>query len=62
MAPKELWWARRGSNPHGPQAGHWILSPERLPIPPLAHCLVSHYFLRTYDLSLSGHQRVLKRL
>ena len=29
-----LWSRRRGSNPHGTKY-HWILSPARLPVPPL---------------------------
>ena len=33
--PVSIWCERRDSNPHG--FPHWILSPARLPVPPLSH-------------------------
>ncbi len=36
------WWCERGElNPQG--FPHWILSPARLPIPPLSHCSPAQY-------------------
>src|SRR5215475_781626 len=35
------WSRRRGSNPHGTKY-HWILSPARLPVPPLRACYYQH--------------------
>src|SRR5256885_8100105 len=34
VKPKENWCERRDSNSHG--FPHWILSPARLPVPPLS--------------------------
>src|SRR5215469_15776153 len=37
------WSRRRGSNPHGTKY-HWILSPARLPVPPLrASCISAQH-------------------
>ena len=38
---KLKWSRRRGSNPHGTKY-HWILSPARLPVPPLREYGVSY--------------------
>src|SRR4029077_3169440 len=35
------WSRRRGSNPHGTKY-HWILSPARLPVPPLRAFFYQH--------------------
>src|SRR5262249_43335660 len=39
------WSRRRGSNPHGTKY-HWILSPARLPVPPLRVFANSLIFIR----------------
>ncbi len=38
--------ARRESNPHG--LPHWILSPARLPVPPLALVFGSRHFIHPH--------------
>ena len=38
---KGIWSRRRGSNPHGTKY-HWILSPARLPVPPLRAFFYQH--------------------
>ena len=46
------WSRRRGSNPHGTKY-HWILSPARLPVPPLRGCSLTHSLYRLRGILLS---------
>ena len=50
---KLKWSRRRGSNPHGTKY-HWILSPARLPVPPLRACCNSLNCSRFLLLRLFG--------